>query len=481
MSRRLLLIILVIIIIIGAAAGYTYLGQSQPTPEPVVINPVQQPRVVSAEAFVVPVRRADLSFELSGSIATFDVNEGDEVNEGDILARLEASTELAALAQANAGLVEAQARLAEQEAQVAASASQVAEAEAELARTKADPTEEEIAQLQANLAKVEAGLARTVTGATPEEVGEAQARVASARAELNRVLAATREEDLQGAASRMLKAEAVVRDAQSDYDRVRYGDPKDVMNAGVVLEQATLDYEAAKADYDKLINGATPEEIAVSQARLAEAQASLTRILAGATAEEIAQAQADVARAEADLAQLLVGATDEEIAIAEARVETTQANLEIAKASLDARTANIEAAQAQVDSAQVNLDKTIITAPFNGTVSSLHNLHEGEFVQGGANVVSLGDMSIWQVETDDLTEIDIVDVKLGAKATISVDALPGEDLEGKVVRITPKAETKAGDQTYTVLIDITKGDTSRLKWGMTTFVDIEIEPDIASR
>jgi multidrug efflux pump subunit AcrA (membrane-fusion protein) len=92
--------------------------------------------------------------------------------------------------------------------------------------------------------------------------------------------------------------------------------------------------------------------------------------------------------------------------------------------------------------------------------------------------MSFGDTSRWQIETDDLTEIDVVNVQPGASVSISVDALPGEEFEGKVVRVTPQAETKAGDQTYTVLIDITKGDTSKLRWGMTTYVDIKIGPEL---
>ena len=43
-----------------------------------------------------------------------------------------------------------------------------------------------------------------------------------------------------------------------------------------------------------------------------------------------------------------------------------------------------------------------------------------------------------RVETDDLTEIDVVNVREGAKVTISVDALPGQEFEGKVVRIIEK-------------------------------------------
>jgi multidrug resistance efflux pump len=99
-------------------------------------------------------------------------------------------------------------------------------------------------------------------------------------------------------------------------------------------------------------------------------------------------------------------------------------------------------------------------------------------MQNGQQVIAIGDFSKWQIETDDLTEIDVVDVQPGAKVSISVDALPEEEFEGEVVRITPQSETKAGDVTYTVLIDITQGNTSRLKWGMTTFVDIEADSGI---
>ncbi|MBI1882090.1 MAG: efflux RND transporter periplasmic adaptor subunit, partial [Chloroflexi bacterium] len=137
----------------------------------------------------------------------------------------------------------------------------------------------------------------------------------------------------------------------------------------------------------------------------------------------------------------------------------------------------VEETEAQKKMAEVELGKTQLIAPFDGTVGSL-SVDEGEIVEPGKTAISLGDSSHWQIETDDLTEIDVVNVHEGANVTISVDALPGEEFEGKVVRITPKAETKAGDQTYTVLIDITKGDTSKLRWGMTTFVDIEVGPEL---
>jgi HlyD family secretion protein len=449
-------------------------GQQDPTPEPEVIEATRQPQVVSAEAFVVPVREASLSFETGGRIVSIEVEEGDQVEEGDVLARLDDSTQQAALNQAKAQLAQARAGLAEQEGRVAEAASLLSQAETELAQVKAGPTQEEIDQLQASLARVEAALAQTMSGATPEEIAEVEAGVNRVQAELDQVLAPAREEDLEAASAAVLKTEADVRIAQDDYDQVRYGDPDDVLVAGVELEKRTLDHEAARAEYEELVNGPTEEEIAVAQAGVAEAQATLNRVRAGATPEEVAQAQADVVQAQAELAGLLAGATDEEIAVSEAGVEIAQSGVEIAIASLDVQQANVEASQAQVDAAQVNLDQTILTAPFDGVVGSL-DIQEGEIITGGIEAIALGDTSTWQIETDDLTEIDVVNVQPGAEVAINVDALPDETLQGQVVRITPRSETKAGDQTYTVLIDITRGDTSRLKWGMTTFVEIEMD------
>lgn len=438
-------------------------GGEEPTPEPVVVNSTQQPRVVSAEAFVVPVKESTLAFETGGRVVAIDVEENDEVKAGDPLARLDDSTEQAQLTEAKAGLAQIEAQLTE-------AAAGLAEAEANLAKVKADPTKEEIDQLQANLDRSQAALADLLAGATPEEIGQAEAAVRTAQAQLNELLANAREEDLQAAGARLLQTQADVREAQQKYDEVRYGDPEDVLVTGVALEKATLAYEAAQADYDKLVNGATAEQIATARAGVGEAEAALAVAKAGATAEQIAQAQADVAAAQANLDKLLAGATDEEIAIAEAQVETRQASVESVRAS-------VEAARAQVDSAQVQVEKRQLKAPFDGVIGSL-NIDVGEVVQSGAPAISLGDTSTWQIETDDLTEIDVVDVQPGAKVSISVDALPGEEFEGQVVRIKPQSETKAGDVTYTVLIDITSGPTERLKWGMTTFVDIEADSGI---
>jgi len=328
----------------------------------------------------------------------------------------------------------------------------------------------QIAQAEADLAKAQAALADIMAGATAEEVTEAEARIETARANLVNVQAGSRPEEIEAAAAKVLQAEADVRLAQADYDKFVYGEPQVAEPYGVALQQATLSYDSAKADYDRLANGPTEEEVAVYRAQLYEAQVALQKVQAGSTPTQIAQTQADVERAEAVLAELVAGATIEQIAVSAAGVEAARADIKIAES-------NIESAQASVISAQTDLAKTMLSAPFDGVVGRL-GINQGEYAQTGVAAVTVGDTSLWQIETDDLNEIDRVGIKVGSEVTFTVDALPGQVFEGRVSRITPKSELKSGDVTYTVLIDIINGDTPALSWGMTVFVDIDVQPDV---
>jgi multidrug efflux pump subunit AcrA (membrane-fusion protein) len=76
------------------------------------------------------------------------------------------------------------------------------------------------------------------------------------------------------------------------------------------------------------------------------------------------------------------------------------------------------------------------------------------------------------VETDDLTEIEVVDVQEGQKVTVVADALPGVEMNGTVESINQVFEEKRGDITYTVRIALDNPD-PRLRWGMTVVVTFE--------
>jgi multidrug efflux pump subunit AcrA (membrane-fusion protein) len=134
--------------------------------------------------------------------------------------------------------------------------------------------------------------------------------------------------------------------------------------------------------------------------------------------------------------------------------------------------ANVKVQQAQValEIAQTNLMQGTLTAPFDGTVATIKVI-PGEFVPSDQAVVTLATLNTLQVETTDLSERDIPGVKIGAPTNISIEALK-EDLTGKVIGISPKADTVGGDIVFKVTIALDQ-QPENLLWGMTAEVSIE--------
>jgi HlyD family secretion protein len=152
-----------------------------------------------------------------------------------------------------------------------------------------------------------------------------------------------------------------------------------------------------------------------------------------------------------------------------AQRDAAQAQLNLLKAGSTVE--QIDAAKARVAQAQAALDETVLLAPFDGTLTEVL-IRVGELVGPGPRVASLADLTQWQVETDDLSEVDVVNVQPGADASVKVDALPEVALAGQVKSIVPRSIVKRGDVTYTVKVVIGNPD-PRLRWGMTAFVDIK--------
>ena len=98
----------------------------------------------------------------------------------------------------------------------------------------------------------------------------------------------------------------------------------------------------------------------------------------------------------------------------------------------------------------------------------------GEQATAGVPVLQLADLTRWQIETEDLTELSVVDITEGANTRIVFDAIPGLRKEGEVVRVRSIGEDRRGDIVYTVIVDPSDQD-SRLLWNMTAVVSIEVK------
>lgn len=134
--------------------------------------------------------------------------------------------------------------------------------------------------------------------------------------------------------------------------------------------------------------------------------------------------------------------------------------------SLDGPNADqLALAKANLDAAKDALANFVITAPFNGTIADV-NVKVGDQVGPETRAVSLADFSAWTVETTDVTELDVVELRVGQRVTIVPDALPGVELSGVVTAISNAFIQQGGDILYTVRIRVDDAD-PRLKWGMT--------------
>jgi multidrug resistance efflux pump len=292
-------------------------------------------------------------------------------------------------------------------------------------------------------------------------VAIAAASVTQAAGNQSVVLESVTDAQIQAAEAQLRAAQAAQKPLQDAIGQV--GDSE--FEGREVLE---LQYNAAVA------------QVNAAQAALAELQAGATSAerQAAASAVSVATAQRDAAEAQLNL--LLAGAKSEQIAVAQAGVDQAQAAVGEAELTLaQARTAVTQAeagvtqAQAAVEVVQEALDQMTLTAPFAGTVGSVA-VELGELAAPGVPIVALADFSGWQIETTNLNELDVVAVKRGLPVEISVDALPGETLEGTIAEISETSALVQGDVTYIVTIDLEPRPDLPLRWGMTVFVNIDV-------
>ncbi|MCA1954783.1 MAG: HlyD family efflux transporter periplasmic adaptor subunit, partial [Anaerolinea sp.] len=164
------------------------------------------------------------------------------------------------------------------------------------------------------------------------------------------------------------------------------------------------------------------------------------------------------------------------VALAEANLADADRRLKdwsggVPKEERDLADARLTAAEAQVQAAQTALDQQELRAPFAGRVVQV-NIEVGEVAAPSRPILVLADFSTWYVETKDLTELNVVNLKPGQAVVVQPDALPTQTFAGEIERIDQLFAENAGDITYPVRIRLLETD-PRLRWGMTVSVTFE--------
>lgn len=215
---------------------------------------------ITASGKVVPVQSVNISPKNPGVLAQLYVEQGDRVEQGQILARMDV------------GDIRAQ-----------------------------------ILQNRANLAQVQAQLDQARAGSRPQEIEQAKARLAQAQAQLNQARAGNRDQEIAQAQAQVNSAQAQVTLTQSRVNRYR-----ELSQQGAIsqdqLDQYISEDQRAKASLDEaqkrlslLEIGSRNEEITAREAAVTEARAALVLLENGSRPEEIAQRLAAVKGAEAQI------------------------------------------------------------------------------------------------------------------------------------------------------------------------------------
>jgi len=186
------------------------------------------------------------------------------------------------------------------------------------------------------------------------------------------------------------------------------------------------------------------------EATLRSAQAAFQSLQA-----EVTQAKADFEKAKLDWERAQNAYKDG--LIAKQEYDARKASFESATGKVAEKTGKVEEGRAQLEwgRGQLNqtravlrrardvLYKTTYTSPINGTVSYLP-VRLGEYVvpgiqnSNGSFLMTLSDMSVVTAEVK-VDETDIVSLKLGQDADVTIDAVPGKVFKGKVTEIGSQA------------------------------------------
>jgi HlyD family secretion protein len=139
-------------------------------------------------------------------------------------------------------------------------------------------------------------------------------------------------------------------------------------------------------------------------------------------------------------------------------VDKTDGDARAKQAACDAANASVEVSQARLSVVEAALERTRLTAPFDGTVAEV-NGEVGEFVTPSPvgiptpPAIDLMDISCLYVSAP-MDEVDAPEIRVGMPAKISMDSIPGTKFDGRVRRVAPYVlETEKQARTVDVEVD----------------------------
>ena len=403
--ERIVPIIIIAIVFIGVAAGGIYLAANPAILDQVLVEmELTEPETggLTASGFI-EAEEVSIAPELGGRVVELLADEGDEIEAGQVVVRLDGT------------LLDAQGEVA-----------------------------------QAALDVAEAGLAQALAGARPEQIRQAEAALAQAEAARDGAYQAWQDlivirdnpQELEAqivlAQSQVAAAEAALVQTTAMKDAAEIADDafNDAMDAmweakekyghlpGFRLPNLHLEFHLIPNVYWKAWVGVNTAQAGLDGARTAlwnlyamRDNPQELKIQVDAAEAQFHAAEAAVQMAQAQLDALRAGATEEDIAIVETQVEQ---------------------ARAALDSLMVLRDKLVVVAPVDGLVLE-RSIRVGELAAPGATLLTLGDLDEVTL-TVYVPEDKLGYVSIGQQVEVRVDSFPDRTFLGSVIAIAHEAE-----------------------------------------
>ncbi|WNC13767.1 efflux RND transporter periplasmic adaptor subunit [Brevibacillus brevis] len=238
------------------------------------------------------------------------------------------------------------------------------------------------------------------------------------------------------------------------------------------------------------------------EAQIAILQANIAKLSKSVEPEEITKLQEELAQDERDYQAALQHfertqslfssgvSTQQDVEQAKQKLLTAESKVKVAKQNLLLKQKGPDKTEFQSYEAQIqklNLEKakyekqrvqSSLVSPIDGTVLST-KVKRGKVLSKGEEILTIGDTSNLIVEAE-VGESDLRKIKIGQEAVVTGISLGGEQLGGKVSRISPIAVTTQGTEgektRVTVIIDLDETN-EYLKSGFHVDVDIVLQKE----
>jgi HlyD family secretion protein len=448
--RRWMLVMAVFTLLAAGGCAVARIGASETAaPATGLVSRGALDVLVDAPGAVQANQSALLVWRTSGTVQEVLVSAGQRVQAGEVLAQLEQESLPSSLILAEAQRLEARKAL-DALLDTQARAAQLNKSVEDALQALEDAQNPELAQARAQ-----------------EAVAQAQKAVEQAESDLEITSSLPSSQAVEQAYATRLLSERALTEVQTQVRRIQarlnrppsmyfffeskklYRKILESLELQLMSRQRTFD----KADqrYQALLQPPDPQDVLIAQGNVLKTQA------------ELADAQRQYQR-------LLAGPTPGQIAVLEAQLEDARRAAARWQQGPDA--AEVLAAEARLKAAEAASDLDLLAAPFAGTITQV-NIQPGDQVSTGGLAFRLDDLSAL-VAVVQVSEIDINRIQPGQTAELRFDSAPDRSYSGEVIETAPVGSVLNGVTSFAVKIRLIDAD-ENVRSGMTTEAMIVVE------